>query len=60
MRSLLEAYDEPQCSPCSHGFRPRRGCHTALEEIGRRWKGMKWFIEGDICAFFDRIGQHVL
>ncbi|HEY7493492.1 MAG TPA: reverse transcriptase domain-containing protein [Candidatus Tectomicrobia bacterium] len=60
MRSLLEAYYEPQFSPCSHGFRPRRGCHTALEEIGRRWKGMKWFIEGDICAFFDSIGKHVL
>jgi retron-type reverse transcriptase len=52
MRSLLEAYYEPQFSPCSHGFRPGRGCHTALEEIGRRWKGMKWFIEGDICSFF--------
>jgi retron-type reverse transcriptase len=60
MRSLLEAYYEPQFSPCSHGFRPRRGCHTALEEIGRRWKGMKWFIEGDICAFFDSIGKPVL
>jgi len=60
MRSLLEAYYEPQFSPCSHGFRPGRGCHTALEEIGRRWKGMKWFIEGDICSFFDRIDKRIL
>jgi group II intron reverse transcriptase/maturase len=60
MRSLLEAYCEPQFSPCSHGFRPGRGCHTALEEIGRRWKGMKWFIEGDICSFFDRIDKQIL
>jgi group II intron reverse transcriptase/maturase len=60
MRSLLEAYYEPQFSPCSHGFRPGRGCHTALEEIGRRWKGMKWFIEGDICSFFDRIEKKIL
>ncbi len=29
MRSILEAYYEPQCSVHSHGFRPRRGCHTA-------------------------------
>src|SRR5215216_8045473 len=30
MRSLLEAYYEPQFSDHSHGFRPNRGCHTAL------------------------------
>jgi group II intron reverse transcriptase/maturase len=60
MRSLLEAYYEPQFRSCSHGFRPGRGCHTALEEIGRRWKGRKWFIEGDICSFFDRIENRVL
>jgi retron-type reverse transcriptase len=28
VRSLLEAYYEPQFSPHSHGFRPGRGCHT--------------------------------
>ena len=37
-------------APVSHGFRPGRGCHTALQEIHRRWKGTKWFIEGDISA----------
>src|SRR5438094_5199351 len=30
IRSLLEAYYEPQFSGHSHGFRPGRGCHTAL------------------------------
>src|SRR5436309_1549389 len=29
MRSILEAYYEPQFSRLSHGFRPDRGCHTA-------------------------------
>jgi retron-type reverse transcriptase len=33
IRSLLEAYYEPQFSERSHGFRPGRGCHTALAEI---------------------------
>jgi retron-type reverse transcriptase len=28
IRSLLEAYYEPQFSDRSHGFRPGRGCHT--------------------------------
>ena len=52
IRQLLEAYYEPQFSPYSHGFRPGRGCHTALREI-QQWHGTKWFIEGDICSYFD-------
>ena len=53
MRSILEAYFEPQFSDQSHGFRPNRGCHTALQHIDRTWKGTKWFIEGDIAQYFD-------
>ena len=34
VRLLLEAYYEPRFSDRSHGFRPGRGCHTALREIG--------------------------
>jgi retron-type reverse transcriptase len=33
IRLLLEAYYEPQFSDHSHGFRPGRGCHTALQSI---------------------------
>jgi group II intron reverse transcriptase/maturase len=60
LRCLLDAYYEPQFSPHSHGFRPGRGCHTALGEITKRWRGVKWFIEGDIKACFDRIDHAVL
>jgi group II intron reverse transcriptase/maturase len=60
IRSLLEAYYEPQFSDHSHGFRTGRGCHSALHEITQRWRGVKWFIEGDICAFFDRIDHSIL
>ena len=60
IRSILEAYYEPQFSIHSHGFRPGRGCHTALQEITQHWKGVKWFIEGDISACFDRIDHNVL
>jgi len=35
IRSLLEAYYEPRFSDLSHGFRPGRGCHTALQTIQR-------------------------
>jgi len=60
IRSLLEAYYEPQFSSLSHGFRPERGCHTALIEIQKRWVGTKWFIEGDIKGFFDNIDHSVM
>jgi group II intron reverse transcriptase/maturase len=60
IRSILEAYYEPQFSDTSHGFRPRRGCHTALTEIHNRWNGTIWFIEGDIKGCFDNIDHTVL
>jgi retron-type reverse transcriptase len=53
MRMILEAYYEPQFRDCSHGFRPHRGCHTALQEIRKNWTGTKWFIELDIKGCFD-------
>jgi retron-type reverse transcriptase len=49
---LLEAYYEPTFSDRSHGFRPGRGCHTALREIANTWTGTAWFIEADIADCF--------
>lgn len=60
IRSILEAYYEPQFSERSHGFRPNRGCHTALREVVDRGVGTKWFIEGDICACFDKIDHSIV
>lgn len=60
MRSMLEAYYEPQFFDSSHGFRPARGCHTALRQIKHVWHGTKWFIEGDIKGCFDNIKQDIL
>ncbi len=60
IRTVLEAYYEPRFSPRSHGFRPGRGCHTALLEIHRGWNGVKWFIEGDIEGCYDNIDHEVL
>ena len=52
-REMLEAIYEPVFSEKSHGFRPKKSCHTALQEIKRNWTGTKWFIEFDIEGFFD-------
>ncbi|MCY3558437.1 MAG: reverse transcriptase domain-containing protein [Chloroflexi bacterium] len=60
IRMILEAYYEPQFSDLSHGFRPKRGCHTALSEVTKRWTGTRWFIEGDIKGCFDNIDHEVL
>ena len=59
IRSILEAYYEPQFSEHSHGFRPERGCHTALQKV-QIWNGTKWFIEGDIKGCFDNIDHQIL
>ena len=60
IRMILEAYYEPQFSDHSHGFRPRRGCHTALSEVARTWTGVRWFVEGDIKGCFDNIDHEVM
>jgi retron-type reverse transcriptase len=59
IRSLLAAYDEPRFSDHSHGFRPGRGCPTALREVSPKGPGTKWFIEGDISACFDQIDPSI-
>ncbi|MFZ0377772.1 MAG: reverse transcriptase domain-containing protein [Solirubrobacteraceae bacterium] len=59
IRLLLEAYYEPQFSDRSHGYRPNRGCHTALCEVARKWTGTTWFIEGDISQCFDKLDHQV-
>jgi group II intron reverse transcriptase/maturase len=60
IRLLLEAYYEPQFSGRSHGFRPGRGCHTALTEVAVGWSGTTWFVEGDISDCFGSLDHDVL
>jgi len=60
VRLLLEAYYEPMFSDRSHGFRPRRGCHTALTEVANTWKGTTWFVEGDITDCFGSLDHEVM
>jgi group II intron reverse transcriptase/maturase len=60
IRLLLEAYYEPQFSDRSHGFRPGRGCHTALQEIYHQWHGTVWFIEGDISDCFGSLDHSIM
>ncbi|MBR7828533.1 hypothetical protein KDK95_19635 [Actinospica sp. MGRD01-02] len=60
VRLLLEAYYEPRFHDASHGFRPGRGCHTALRKIADTWQGTAWFIEGDIADCFGSLDHGVM
>jgi group II intron reverse transcriptase/maturase len=73
VKNLLEPIFEATFWHVSYGFRPRRGCHGALEHIrmtmrprakagdGRRHRTpYRWVIEGDIKGCFDHIDQHKL
>jgi len=60
IRLLLEAYYEPQFSDRSYGFRPGRGCHTALRKVADTWTGTTWFIEGDISDCFGSLDHEVM
>ena len=60
VRMILEAIYEPTFSNNSHGFRPKRSCHTALTQVKKNFTGVTWIVEGDIKACFDNFDHHVL
>ena len=60
IRQILEAIYEPVFSDNSHGFRPKRSCHTCLKQLKMNFTGVSWFIEGDIRSCFNSIDHEVL
>ena len=60
LRMILEMVYEPIFKNTSHGFRPNRSCHSALEQIQVEFTGARWFIEGDIKGCFDNINHNTL
>ena len=55
MKMILEEIFEPKFLETSHGFRPSKGCHSALEQIRLNWTGISWFLKFDIEKCFDNI-----
>jgi group II intron reverse transcriptase/maturase len=60
IRMILQSIYEGCFEDSSHGFRPKRSCHTALISVQRTFTGTKWFVEGDIKGCFDNIDHDVL
>ncbi len=52
VKAILEPIYESIFYPSSHGFRPRRSCHSAMsylhQQAAPKQKKMNWIIEGDI------------
>ena len=53
---VLEPIFEPTFHDSSHGFRPRRGAHTAIAEAREHLKaGYQTLVDFDLSKFFDRV-----
>src|SRR5437660_4761205 len=59
---LLNAIYEQDFLDCSYGFRPGRGQHQALDEVGRIicTRPIGWILEIDIRSYFDSIVRSAL
>ena len=57
MAEVLNAIYEQDFLNCSYGFRPGRGAHQALDEVGRVicTRPTGWILEIDITTYFDSI-----
>jgi RNA-directed DNA polymerase len=55
MVEVLNAIYEQDFLDCSYGFRPGRGPHQALDEVGRVicTRPTGWILEIDITAYLD-------
>ena len=60
VKMLLENIYDDTFADTSHGFRENRSCHTALSQIKINFTGVKWFVEGDIAAYFDSVDHQIL
>jgi len=56
---ILEAIYEVDFLDCSYGFRPKRGCHQALNAVDKTimTKPINHVIEADIKGFFDNVSH---
>ena len=54
LRRLLSPLFEPLFHDNSHGFRPGRSCHTAMDRLLAIWRsGFRHVLDADISGFLD-------
>lgn len=57
---VLEPIYEPSFLLNSNGFRPAKGCHTALKQIKDWFHGVTWVLESDISKCFPTLDHEIL
>jgi RNA-directed DNA polymerase len=58
---ILGPIFEAKFSTRSHGFRPERGCHTALAVVDQAIRhGYTWVVDADLERFFDTVDHDLL
>jgi len=58
---ILTPHYDPKFHPSSHGFRPGRGCHTAIAEAKTYVEeGRDWVVDLDLSNFFDGVNHQRL
>jgi len=61
VRIALDPIYEPDFHPSSHGFRPKRSCHTAIEEAKSIYaEGYRMVVDIDLKDFFNRVNHQRL
>ena len=60
LKMLLEPLFEPYFYDISHGFRPKKSCHTCLKQIFLKGQHTTWFIEMDLVQAFDKVSHKLL
>lgn len=61
LRQLLSPIFEQLFHDQSYGFRPKRGCHQAVEKVRELHRqGYKYVLDADISGFFDNLRHSVI
>lgn len=60
LQMLIQPVFECRFSDHSHGFRPNRSCHTALNAIRTHGNRTTWFIKLDLVKAFDKVHHELL
>ena len=58
VHQVLSPHYEETFHPNSHGFRPGRSCHTAIDQARKYLaEGYEWVVDLDLEKFFDRVNH---
>ena len=68
IQEIIRMSIEPICEyhflPCSYGFRPKRSCQDAIQDLFTKLSqksARRWIVEGDIKGCFDHINHdHII